>query len=114
MPCPDIPILALIWLLGVALAALLLPLLGVHRRIRATKDAELRRVRAQIRSERDETGATHAGLANLIAYDTRIASVGTWPIDVLTLLRFSFYVALGVGSWLGGALVERLLGALLD
>jgi hypothetical protein len=30
-----------------------------------------------------------------------------------TLARSGFFVLLGVGSWLGGAVVERLLEALL-
>ena len=31
-----------------------------------------------------------------------------------TLTRFFLYVAIPLGSWVGGALVERLLGAALD
>jgi hypothetical protein len=118
---PDIPAGALILILAVAVATLLLPVVGVHRRILETKQTELERVRAEIRSERDAVlqprgggGASDARLSNLIAYETRIASVNTWPFDVSTLLRFSLYVALGIGSWLGGAMVERLLGVVLD
>ena len=37
-----------------------------------------------------------------------------WPFDAGMRLRFLFYLAIPVGSWLGGALVERLLGAALD
>jgi hypothetical protein len=118
---PDVPAGALILILAVAVASLLLPVVGVHRRIFETKQTELERVRTEIRSERDAVlqprgaaAATDARLSNLIAYETRIASVNTWPLDVSTLLRFSFYVALGVGSWLGGAMVERLLGVALD
>jgi hypothetical protein len=33
---------------------------------------------------------------------------------VPTLLRLTLYLALPIGSWIGGALVERLLGAALD
>jgi hypothetical protein len=29
-------------------------------------------------------------------------------------LRLTLYLALPIGSWIGGALVERLLGAALD
>ena len=116
-----VPAGALILILAVAVATLLLPVVGVHRCILETKQTELERVRAGIRSERDTmlqprgaSGASDVRLSNLIAYETRIASVNTWPLDVSTLLRFSFYVALGVGSWLGGAMVERLLGVALD
>ncbi len=40
--------------------------------------------------------------------------MNTWPFDASTLLRFALYTSLGVGSWVGGALVERVLGAALD
>ena len=53
-------------------------------------------------------------LPALLAAEARIASAREWPFDTPNALRFVFYVTLGVGSWLGGALVERLLGAALD
>ncbi len=106
---------------AVAAAALVVPAVGVHRRIRDEKAAELARVRTAIRHERDarieaarEWQEPDARLSDLIVYEGRIAGVGTWPFDLSTLLRFSLYVALGLGSWLGGALVERLLGLALD
>jgi hypothetical protein len=40
--------------------------------------------------------------------------VREWPFDAPTLTRFFLYVAIPLGSWVGGALVERLLGAALD
>jgi predicted MFS family arabinose efflux permease len=40
--------------------------------------------------------------------------VREWPVDASTLTRFALYLAIPVGSWLGGALVERLVNALLD
>jgi hypothetical protein len=40
--------------------------------------------------------------------------VREWPFDAPTLARFLLYVAIPLGSWIGGALAERLLGAALD
>jgi hypothetical protein len=40
--------------------------------------------------------------------------VREWPFDAPTLARFLLYVAIPLGSWIGGAPVERLLGAALD
>jgi hypothetical protein len=37
-----------------------------------------------------------------------------WPIDAPTLRRFALYLAIPFGSWFGGALVERMVDALLD
>jgi hypothetical protein len=116
----DIPMGPVLLLVGVAVAALLLPVLGVHSRIQEAKGEELARVRALIRSRAQGTSAPdHAGplsnapLSDLIPYEQRIESVSTWPFDVPTLFRFGLYVALGVGSWVGGAVVERLLGTFL-
>jgi hypothetical protein len=115
---PALAFLTLVFVLAAAL--LLLPAWGVHRRILAAKQAELARIREVIRSGRQSlleapaAGSNPPGrLADAVAYEARIASIATWPFDLSTLLRFALYVALGLGSWLGAAIVERLLGAVL-
>jgi hypothetical protein len=49
-----------------------------------------------------------------VFYEGRIASVPEWPFDTPTIARFGLYLLIPLGSWLGGALVERLLVDLLD
>lgn len=95
-----------------ASASFVLPLAGPHRRIRATKEAELARVRAAIRTERDraldaQAPKTPGRLADLVAYETRIAEAPEWPIEGSTLLRFALYLAVGLGSWIGAGLVQH-------
>jgi hypothetical protein len=99
--------------------AFLDPVAEIHRRLRAERRAELARVRERIRSARaaaleraDPEGA--AQLPGLLAYESRIEQVGEWPFDAPTLARFAALLALAVGSWLGGAVVERILGAALE
>ncbi len=46
--------------------------------------------------------------------DARLESVREWPFDAPSLVRFALYVALGLGSWLGAAAVERLLDFILN
>jgi hypothetical protein len=106
---------------AVALPALLLPVLGVHRRIRETKGEELERLRLAIGGDRQAlegsriaAEAETARLADLLAYRSYVESVSEWPFDAPALLRFALYLAIPLGSWLGGALVERLLGTALD
>ncbi len=43
-----------------------------------------------------------------------VATLPGWPFDVSTSLRSLLLLAVAMVSWLGGALVERLLGAALD
>ena len=101
--------------------AIVLPVRGVHRAIRAAKDAELLAVRGAI--ARARTAAIGGGaataedamrLGGLLAFEARIADVGEWPFDVGTFVRFGLFLALPLGSWIAGALVEwgvsRVLG----
>jgi len=98
----------------------LLPVRGVHRAIRATKDAELLALRAAI--ARTRTGALVARpddandamrLGGLLAYEVRIAGVSEWPFDVGTFVRFAVFLALPLGSWIAGALVDWLVSRVL-
>lgn len=104
-------------LTGAAVAMLVLPMRGIHRRILSAKRRELARVRDAIRSEREPViagGGEGSRLSQLLAYEARIASASTWPFDTATYLRFALYVSLGLGSWFGSAVVERLLDTALD
>jgi hypothetical protein len=108
-------------LLVVAMVAFVFPVRGLRRQIRARKAEELARVREEIHRDRElvaKLGAEsiEAGgrLPGLLAYVNQVESVREWPFDAPTLTRFFLYVAIPLGSWVGGALVERLLGAALD
>jgi len=102
-----------------ALAAFLLPLLGPHARLRTAKQVELVRVRAAIRSTRDRVLARDARelgggrLSDLVAYEARLDAASEWPIETSTLLRFTFYLALGLGSWVGAGLVQHFVDTAL-
>ena len=112
-----VPFLLLIGLSGWILAMLLQAARGP---IRSEKQAQLARIREALRRDQRvllEGGAgmreAAARLPALFAAEARIASVGVLAFDTNTLLRFVLYVTLGVGSWIGAALIERMLGAAL-
>jgi hypothetical protein len=108
--------------LGLAIAALVAPTRGVRRSIASAKARELSSVRRQIRRERDlvlspaEVGVRpyDARLGDLLQYELFIRSVREWPFDLSIVARSSLFLVLGAGSWIGGAVVERLLGLFLD
>jgi hypothetical protein len=104
--------------LGVAAVGLLLPVRGAHAAIRLAKQAELAWCRHEIRLRREAltagAGSAAAGLHEIVAYRGMIQSVREWPFDASTLTRFLLYLAIPVGSWLGGAMVERAVNTLLD
>jgi hypothetical protein len=106
-------------LLVVTLAAIafVLPVLGVHRRLADQKLERLTRLAGAIRDAEEpviggrpgETSAEAAHLQVLLALREQVDRAREWPWDVPTLVRFALYVAIGLGSWLGGALVERIV-----
>jgi hypothetical protein len=101
-----------------ASAAFLLPLLGPRARLREAKHAELARVRTALRRARDaaladEPAGAPGRLADLVAWEARVAAASEWPIEGSTMLRFGLYLALGLGSWVGAGLVQYALEQLL-
>ncbi len=114
LPFSSLPaLLSLVLIFAVAVVALLLPAQGIHRRLAESRRRELARAREAIRLESEALVAEREGspgrLADLLAWEARLDDAPTWPFDASTLLRFALYVTLGLGSWLGGAAVERLL-----
>jgi len=113
---PNLPAVLAAGLLASALLSatvVLLPLRGTRDAIAAAKRAELEASREALRAARAR--APGAGpLADVLAWRSFVESVPEWPFDAPTLLRFALYLAIPLGSWLGGALVERLVDALLS
>ncbi len=104
-----------------ATTVLLLPVRGVHLRIRAAKLEELERVNRAIHGDAEalqESALAHRevtpSLADLVAYRTLVDSAREWPFDASTFRRFGLYLMIPLGSWMGGALAEQLVGALLE
>jgi len=118
-PALTIPLLPFLLAgVGVAVAALLLPSRRLHRMIQDEKRRELDRLRAELHRVRDDMLAGRSNedgrLADLLGYRTYIEQIRDWPFDNPTVLRFLLYLLIPIGSWLGGAVVERMVSNLLD
>ena len=119
-PSPMVPVIQTATVL-LAAFALVLPSLGVRRRVRAAKRDELAHLSAELRAIRAQGAATEgpkrreieSHLATLLALKQHAGAAREWPFDLGTLGRFLLYAVIGVGSWLGAATVERLLDLLL-
>ena len=70
-------------------------------------------MRTALRAARDRVLAAPANevvggrLADLVAYEARVANAHEWPIAASTVARFALYVALGLGSWVGAGIVQH-------
>jgi hypothetical protein len=49
-----------------------------------------------------------------VAYRSTIEAVPEWPFNTPALTRFLLYLAIPVGSWIAGAIVERLVDSALS
>lgn len=107
---------------GLGTYSLFWPLRGVHEIISRAKEEELARVHDVLRGLREDllandpedSAKASQRISGLIAYEARIAAVRDWPMDVPTIVRFALLLSVAVGSWLGGAVVEMLLGSVID
>lgn len=92
---------------------------GARANVRAAKRARLAEIDDRIGREADrvlrpdDSSPVDARLANLVAYRGFVERLPEWPLAGPAAWRFLLIALLGVGSWLGGALVERALDALL-
>jgi hypothetical protein len=101
--------------LPLAIAGLLLPVRGAHRRIRQAKEAELEWTHERIRRASSTVYKLSAPespgqLADLYAYQRLIEDVPTWPIEGSAFMQVALYLAIPVVSWFCNLLIGRVLG----
>jgi len=117
---PEVVLSVIAVTVGLGLASMIGPSRGVHARIREVKEAELSWVRGEIEHavaalRRDEPADAMlaARVPALVAWEARVAEAREWPFDAGTRARFLLLLLVPLGSWLGGALVERVVDAWL-
>ncbi len=108
-------------MLALAVLALVVPSRGIHRQIRAAKRAEIQRVQDVIAGNRGALADSPLAredralsVVDLVTWRNTVAQIREWPFDAAALGRFGLYLLIPVVSWVGGALVERFVNAVLD
>jgi hypothetical protein len=96
----------------------ILPATGIRRRYIEEKRQQLEKVRARIadRSAAVVDGSPtseSSNLPELISWEQRLQQARVWPYEMTIYLRVFLYVGIGLASWVGAALVERFIGALI-
>jgi len=102
--------------------SLWLPTRAIRANVHAAKQTELAQVRRSIEqarsaaldASRGDSDAAATRLTGLLAYEQRIADVSESLIDARTLGRVAIYLLIPLASWIGGALVERVVDAALE
>jgi len=104
-----------------AVFALLAPSWGIHRKIQQEKAAELARLRTALAGNRSgmdgsplEAEAEELSRVELVLYRQQIAELREWPIDASALRRFGLYLLIPLGSWVGSALMERVVDRIVE
>ena len=105
-------------LFNTALALLILPVLGVHQRIRETKHAALAALQEELSHALEGTlaasGSETGRLTDLLTWRSYLENLREWPFDFTTVVTFALYLLIPVASWIGGAVVERIIDLFLD
>jgi hypothetical protein len=82
----------------------------VHQQIRATKAAELERIRTDIDAVRSaQTADMAVRLESLLAYEARIMAVPEWPFDQTTLIRVGASALILTVPWFGQAVAGYMI-----
>jgi len=89
---------------------LMLPLSGIRKKIKETKEQELNWCIDALKNARNQikTGdENNPKISEVVAYKTLIENIRNWPFDSPTLARFALYLLIPLGSTFGGVFVER-------
>ncbi|MEM1081714.1 MAG: hypothetical protein AAGH65_09055 [Pseudomonadota bacterium] len=96
---------------------LLLPVLPMHRRLLAQRQAALVETQAALRAARASTADAETALASqaaALSMRREVAELSVWPFDVGTVARFLSYAIIVPLTWAGAALIEMVVNALLE
>jgi len=101
---------ALIATVPIGLAALLLPVLGVHANLVAAKQAELDRL-----GELQRHSEPHSERHLLLALRRgQVAAVPEWPFTLGSAARIAVYVIIPPCAWIAAAVVENWVSGALS
>lgn len=107
---------------SVIIATFLLPMLGIHRRLRENKRAAVDRVSTAIASlegilDDDAPAAMEnekrTRLTELVTLRREIEAVTAWPIDAPLMRHLGVYLLLPPLTWVGAALIQNAVDAFL-
>lgn len=91
----------------------LLPVVPLHRRIAAAKQAALDRVANLLAPLQQSDQPDYATLLPLLTYRREVLAAPDWPFDTGVIGRLALYLIIPPLTWIGAALIEILVDATL-
>jgi hypothetical protein len=101
------------------LALFLIPVWPLHQRLQTAKHNELAMINHQLEHVRPggvtalDNPESLDQINRLLLYRREIREVSEWPFDMPALTRLGLYLILPLLTWVGAALIENLVDALL-
>jgi len=95
-----------------ALAAFMMPALGIQQRTHQEKRLKTERLLdsiGKLANRAELSDSEYTRLSALLALEARIQNIREWPFDASNISRFILYIGIGLASWVGAALVEKIL-----
>jgi hypothetical protein len=97
----------------------IIPIWPIHRRLARLKEQELTILNKRIAASLNADGGVDIEaekldtLLPLLNYRREIIQISTWPFDLGNITRFALYLIIPPLTWVGAALIENLVDALL-
>ena len=93
---------------------LLVPVLPLRRQLVAQKEDAMIAAQAAVReAQRLPSQETVAAMTNALAFRREVARLPSWPFDVPAITRFVSYAIIVPLTWIGAALIEMLVNAVV-
>ena len=95
------------------------PVWPVHKRILEAKNRELEVIRKELEHKSrylDNPAKDPSEIEQIVPmlnYRREISSISSWPFDIGNLTRLALYLVIPPLTWVGGALIEKLLDAFI-
>lgn len=106
-------------ILGPLVVMFIIPVWPLHRRLAQLKTREVAALSDMIGVHVDSTGVVSHDAARLekvlplLTYRREIEQASTWPFDLGNITIFAFYLIIPPLTWVGAAVIENLVDALI-
>lgn len=110
---------SLVVCLPILIVGTLLPILGIHRNLRAAKAAEIALINRAMHGDRAALAETNLAtesetvpLSSLVLYRQTVSDISEWPVDSVAGVRTAVIIIVPLLAWIAGAVGDKLIDKL--